>query len=370
MNQRTHFENIDFPARLAVHRSQRLQELLAHLAALRFDAADPAAVGQAFYALVNTGFDDLPLPGCGQTVERWNRIAAVASRDLSLVKLFEGHTDALAILAELGESRHQPGWYWGVWAAESPQARLTATPAGAAEVMLNGAKAWCSGAAVLSHALVTGWEPDGTTGLYAVALDQAGVIAKAGAWHAVGMQPSASVEVHFEQVGAIRVARDGAYTARPGFWQGGAGIAACWFGAATALGQAVLQATQHHADPHRNAHLGHILVALGSAAASLREAAGAIDRMPRAHVRWVALRTRLCVEHAAGVVLEHAGRALGAGPLCEDAHLARLMADLPVFLRQSHAERDLAALGEFHAQRDGDTRVLADLLEESRLWQI
>ena len=29
-----------------------------------------------------------------------------------------------------------------------------------------------------------------------------------------------------------------------------------------------------------------------------------------------------------------------------DNHFARLSADLPVFLRQSHAERDLAALGQ------------------------
>jgi hypothetical protein len=36
---------------------------------------------------------------------------------------------------------------------------------------------------------------------------------------------------------------------------------------------------------------------------------------------------------------------LGAGPYCKDRQFARLIADLPVFLRQSHAERDLAALG-------------------------
>ena len=49
------------------------------------------------------------------------------------------------------------------------------------------------------------------------------------------------------------------------------------------------------------------------------------------------------------VVIEHATRALGAGPLCRDAHFARMVADLPVFLRQSHAERDQAALGRLLA---------------------
>jgi hypothetical protein len=45
-------------------------------------------------------------------------------------------------------------------------------------------------------------------------------------------------------------------------------------------------------------------------------------------------------------VLAHATRALGPGPLCTDFRFARAAADLPVFLRQSHAERDAASLGE------------------------
>jgi hypothetical protein len=44
-------------------------------------------------------------------------------------------------------------------------------------------------------------------------------------------------------------------------------------------------------------------------------------------------------------VLRHAGHALGAGPMCRDPAIARRFADLPVFLRQSHAERDLAEIG-------------------------
>jgi hypothetical protein len=35
--------------------------------------------------------------------------------------------------------------------------------------------------------------------------------------------------------------------------------------------------------------------------------------------------------------------------LCKDASLAQLYADLPVFMRQSHAERDLEAVGKLVA---------------------
>ena len=38
--------------------------------------------------------DLLPLPGQGQTLKRWQTLARVAGCDLTLAKLYEGHTDA------------------------------------------------------------------------------------------------------------------------------------------------------------------------------------------------------------------------------------------------------------------------------------
>ncbi|MGA9871067.1 MAG: acyl-CoA dehydrogenase, partial [Rhodococcus sp. (in: high G+C Gram-positive bacteria)] len=39
-------------------------------------------------------------------------------------------------------------------------------------------------------------------------------------------------------------------------------------------------------------------------------------------------------------------------PLCSNAEHARRVSDLTVFLRQSHAERDLAALGDDISKED------------------
>jgi hypothetical protein len=47
-------------------------------------------------------------------------------------------------------------------------------------------------------------------------------------------------------------------------------------------------------------------------------------------------------------------RALGPGPLCLDEQHARAVADLTVYVRQSHAERDLAALGSLAAADHAD----------------
>jgi len=80
-------------------------------------------------------------------------------------------------------------------------------------------------------------------------------------------------------------------------------------------------------------------------------AAAEIDTDPAglgAQLRAVRLRSR--VEAGATEVLDRVGRALGAAPLCLDPVHARRAADLPVYLRQSHAERDLADLGALAAQ--------------------
>ncbi|MEJ7687746.1 MAG: acyl-CoA dehydrogenase [Variovorax sp.] len=293
----------------------------------------------------------MPLPGGGATLLRWQVLAEVAAHDLSLAKLFEGHTDALAILAELDSACAHAGARWGTWCAEPPGARLSMTSDGAdaaaRSVRLDGTKAWCSGAVEVSHAVVSCWNAAGEPCLAAVALDQPGVTVTGEGWHAVGMAASASVDVRFDHAEAMRIGNPGDYVRRPGFWQGGAGIASCWFGGALGIARMARDAAGTAPDPHRLAHMGAIDIALAGAASLLRESAAWIDLHPQADARHVALRARLAVEQCANDVMAHAGRALGAGPLCRDARFGRAMADLPVFLRQSHAERDLAALGQW-----------------------
>jgi alkylation response protein AidB-like acyl-CoA dehydrogenase len=347
-----------------------LESFLSHAS---FDPSDPAALGAILTQMVDAGHDRLPLPGSGRTLTRWRALAAVAARDLGLVKLFEGHTDALAILAELNGPAAPQGSRWGVWAAEAPDARVTATPLADGELQLEGVKAWCSGARALSHALVTAWLGDAPV-LAAVALDQPSISVSTQHWHAVGMRATGSGDVRFEQARAFQLGAPHDYVRRAGFWQGGAGIGACWYGAAAGIAGMVAAAVTQRAggrpaegrpaDVHRLAHLGAIDVALAGAAAVLRASAAQIDADPGGNHQSAALRTRLLVETAATTVMEHAGRALGAAPLCRDARFARAMADLPVFLRQSHAERDLAALGERLLQeRDTGIREHPDRFE-------
>lgn len=326
--------------------STRLAALLDVIAKRPQPLRHDAELQVAMRVCLEQGLDQLPMPGGGATLERWRALACVAGQDLALAKLYESHTDARAILHELGaESLYDDG-LWAVWAAEPPQARVTITEGPDGRTLLSGRKAWCSGAAQVDHALMTAWDDHDQPQLVAVRLNQAHVRVGVAGWQAVGMANTASVDVEFDRAPAVRVGQSGEYLSRHGFWQGGGGIAACWYGAAATLADYLKYAcAQRQDDVHAQAHLGVVDASLTAAAGALRGCAGWIDQHPQQSAQLVVRRLRAQVEQAVETVLRHVGRALGATPYCRDARFARLAADLPVFIRQSHAERDLAELG-------------------------
>ncbi len=294
--------------------------------------------------LVTAGLDRLPLPGHGETLARWQALAAVAAHDLSLAKLYEAHTDALAILAEAGHARPARS-IWGVWCAQGRPGSLgMRTPAAEDHVLLEGEKPWCSGAASVTHALLSHRDEAGQTWLLALELGQRGVEILEDDWAAVGMSATRTARLRLHNASAQRVGGPGFYLDRPGFWQGGIGIAACWHGAAAALVALLREQLAQRADPHALARLGSAECALSTSAATLRESAARIDAFPGENAMRHALRSRLIVERACTQIISDLGAALGPHPYCGQRRSARLLADLPVWLRQSHAERDLAAL--------------------------
>jgi len=321
--------------------------------------APHAAPADKLAALIAARLDQLPLPGAGAgaTLDRFRALCAVARHDLVLGRLFEAHADALAILAELAPDCAPPDGAVGVWAAEPPDARVLMTPHTAdGRVRLDGRKAWCSGAGVLTQALVTVWGAAGDGPHLAwVDLRAPGVAIDESVWRAVGMRGSASYDVRFDAVPARIVGRDGIYLTRPGFWHGGAGVAACWLGGALALGDALRAAVARRPDDALAlCALGRVDAALAAAIALLRATADAIDgRGDDAAIAPItlALRLRGFIERSASFVLDEAAQILGPVPFCREARFARLAADLPIYLRQWHGPRDFAALGRLAADR-------------------
>jgi hypothetical protein len=92
-------------------------------------------------------------------------------------------------------------------------------------------------------------------------------------------------------------------------------------------------------------HLGAVDALLAGGWAHLMAAADAIDAHPDASATRLPHQVRWSVEQIATAVIDRVGRALGPGPLAGDAEHAQAVADLQVYIRQSHADRDLVTLG-------------------------
>jgi alkylation response protein AidB-like acyl-CoA dehydrogenase len=299
---------------------------------------------------------DLPLPGSGRTAQRLLGLAELGRQDPVLARLGEGHADAMAILDELGVTLTdvQRASAWGVWAAAPHSVNATPVRDG---WRLDGDRPWCSGAGACAFALVTARAPDGPR-LFSVDLAQDGIVPLSGTWAAVGMARSDSRTVRFADAAATPIGDPGQYVDRPGFWHGGIGVAACWYGGAVGVAERLLTtARQRDLDPHAQAHLGAIDARLAAAMALLLHAAARIDAAPSTVDERLARQVRAAVEATATEVIDRVGRALGAGPLCLDGEHAARVADLTVYLRQSHAERDLQRLGVL-ATHDAGTGTL------------
>ncbi len=286
------------------------------------------------------------------TLDRWEALATLAAHDVAAARAVEPHLDALGILHEANVSRLDAETddvtelLWGVFAAEGGDEPLTATTADDGSVTLSGRKPWCSLAGRLDVALVTArlHNAGGERGLFAVRLDGPGVDVDDAAWFARGLTEIPSGPVRFTAVPAEPIGAAGWYLEREGFAWGGVGVAACWYGGAVGIARRVHAAVVDASNPHSLAHLGAIDELLQSARRALHEAAQLVA-VEGIDARVVAKRVRATVARASDEIMVRALRALGPAPLALDAAFAKRVADLQLYLRQHHAERDEASLG-------------------------
>jgi alkylation response protein AidB-like acyl-CoA dehydrogenase len=286
----------------------------------------------------------LPHPGHGTTAFLWSALASIAAVDLTVARVLEPHLDAHAILGQAGEEGGDGTW--GVFAAEGPGEPLRATRLGEAYV-LDGRKHWCSLGGDLDRALVSAWVGQERQ-LFAVDLHHPGVTAVAGTWVARGLAAVDSGPLDLDGVPATAVGAPGWYLDRPGFAWGAIGVAAVWFGGAVGVARRMVAASgTREPDQVALMHLGAVDARLHGARVTLQQAAASLDAGDLAGLAgWrAALRAREVVASACEDVLRRSAHGLGPGPLATDEAHARRVADLELYLRQWHAERDQASLG-------------------------
>ena len=302
---------------------------------------------------VSADLEPLPLPGRGTTTRRWQAFADLAMRDLSLVRLVEGHFDAQAILLELGGPPTGSPGLLGVWAARP--AELRATRHGGTWT-LDGTKPFCSGSTGLDEALVTATAEDGVR-LFLV--DGAATSVRPESWRPLGMAATRSETLVFEGVRLperLTVGPPDAYVDRPGFGHGGCGVAACWWGGAVALLRDIRDRLRRGATDGQLARFAAVTVTVDGAAGALRSAATAIDAAPDdldVAGLWAA-HTRLTAATAARETVAAAAALLGTQVVGTCPAVTGRLADLTTYLTQFHDESAID-LGARLLERDPAT---------------
>jgi hypothetical protein len=260
--------------------------------------------------------------------------------DLSLARLAEAHLDAAAIIEESGHKR-LAGLY-GVWAAETrgDGLRLECVDGRAT---LTGSKMFCTGAGLIDRALIT---VAGRLVDVDLRAECATLSMDYSAWKTNAFVDTNTAKVTFDRTSVAQlIGVDDWYLKRPGFWHGACGPAACWAGGAIGLfDYAVSQARD---EAHALAHLGAMRADVWAVKSYLETAGIEIDNDPgnfdAAMVR--ALTVRHLIEQACTQILQRLGRAFGPRPLAFDESISRRCQELELYIRQSHAERDLELLG-------------------------
>jgi alkylation response protein AidB-like acyl-CoA dehydrogenase len=289
----------------------------------------------------------LPLPGQGATALRHRALLRFGQKDLSLARIAEAHTDALAILAEGRCAPARPDALYGIWASDGPTSRLTAQRLENGRWRLDGVKQFCSGATFLQAALVTAHDEMGVL-LFDVPLEDPRIRAQPSTWKSAAFADTATVAVEFSGLEVAATQQVGVhdwYLQRVGFWHGAIGPAACWAGGALCLIEAATAFRRK--DPHSRAQVGALQSLGWGLHAMLEQSAREIDadpedRMGEARVR--ALKVRHLIERACTEVLDRFGRATGPQLLAHDEQVGRQYAALALYIRQCHAERDLETI--------------------------
>ncbi len=290
-------------------------------------------------------------------------LRAVGGADLSLGRIYEGHVNAVQLVAAYGDAAQRKtlaedaaaGRVFGVWNTE-PQPGLAIE-----EGVLRGAKSFATGAGHLDRILVTARNAAGAKQL--VLVDIAGQAARAdnSAWQVRGMRGTQSGLFDFSgmPVGAAEtIGTPGDYEREPRFSAGAWRFTAVQLGAVEALLRhlrAHLVQTGKGADPIQRARFGACVASTRSAGLWVRQAAHAAEMQADGAIPLV-LMTRGIVEEAGLAVMEAAARSVGTASFFAGSRIDRITRDLGLYLRQPVPDqaRDRAAAAWLEADCWGE----------------
>jgi hypothetical protein len=347
--------------------SARLDRAIASIAAVAADLdREPRFPYGAFVELAAAGSLTTTIGAARERASvrpEWDLLRRVAAADASVGRILDGHLNAIerlevaadpavrdAEIAAIGTGER----LLGVWGAdpgpgEGPPARLHGT---APDLVLRGAKTFCSGAGGVDAALVMVAGDNGVAPAL-VLVDSGEAVEVDRDWYrAAGLRASESHRVVFHDAPVTAVLGGPGELARdPWFSRDAMRTAATWAGMVDAAADAAIEdlAARRAADPLAQLAVGRIEAARGTLDAWLARAAAVADAAlaepGSGSERATSVAMRAEIDRAAKAILEAAAAACGSHPFVTGGRLDRARRDLETFLLQHRLDPLLARLG-------------------------
>jgi alkylation response protein AidB-like acyl-CoA dehydrogenase len=326
---------------------------------------EPAEALVADEALATGLADARGVPCIGRPGEH-ERLRLAGAADLAWGRLYEGHVNALQLIARLGTERQRlraehdvaHGRLFGVWNTEAADGVRT-TAIDSHGVTLTGRKTFASGAGSVARAIISIAWPEGKPQLAVIPMDLVETSIDRSFWRPYGMEASDSFAVDFN---GVRIDRDellgsaGDYERNPWFTGGASRFVAVQTGGIEQLVAdfgAFLRRREAHEDALQLARFGECVIAARTAVlwvnacvdAWMRYDTAAGDIAERELLVTVDA-ARSAVERCALDVCERVERGVGARGLLENEPFARRLRDLRMYLRQPAIDATLLRVAQ------------------------
>jgi alkylation response protein AidB-like acyl-CoA dehydrogenase len=284
------------------------------------------------------------------------QLKAVGRSNGAIGRIYEGHINTLYLIHLYADAAQQEYWYneviqhkklFGVWNTDGATGISFAV---GENVVIDGAKGFCSGANLVDYALIGGKTDQGgpTSDWQMVIVPMQQVeeyrIDRA-SWQPMGMKASVSYTIDFSGIELQReslLGQPGDYHKAPYFLGGAIRFAAVQLGMAEAVynkSLEFLRSLNRLDDPFQKMRIGKMAMAIHAAQLWIQQAGHNFDdwkHTTELHARLIAYAnlTRLSIESTCLEVLQQSTQCVGAKGLMAPGDLERWHRDLAYYLRQ------------------------------------
>jgi len=328
------------------------------------DAGDetPQAPVREFQWLAEAGLLEIVLPGAaldfneGHTSELLMLLKRIGKANLSIGRIYEGHINTLYLIHLYGTENQKHTWYnkvtnenalFGVWNTQVGNGINFISSED--ELNIQGSKTFCSGAEIVTHALITGNIKTTTRTGWQMMILQMDKLEDnridRSTWQTMGMKASGSYTVDFSGYTVDEqelLGTPGQYLGQPYFNGGAIRFAAVQLGGAEAIAShtlAYLTGMGRTDDPIQKMRLASIMTEITTGNLWIEQAGRNYDswsHQPERNADLIAFAnmTRTVIEEIGIKVMNESNRCVGARGLMPPFSLGRLNRDLTFYLRQ------------------------------------